>query len=93
MSVLVFPLNYLTFWPQNLFLMIGKTIQMFGLYIFSLDAKYREEFESVLPKMFKSGQLKYTEDITKGLEHAGEAILAQQEGRNSGKSVVIVAEE
>lgn len=72
--------------------MIGKTIQMYGLHVLALDSKYHREFEEVIPKLLKSRQLKYAEDITKGLEHAGDAILGQQQGIPIGKSLVLVAE-
>jgi NADPH-dependent curcumin reductase CurA len=58
-----------------------------------LNDKYSAEFDKVFPKLIKDGKIKYTEDITRGLENIGEAILAQQKGQNNGKSVVIVAEE
>lgn len=79
---------------QNLAKIIYTEIQIIGYLVFGkLEPVYREEFEANFPKLIKDGKIKYTEDITRGLEHAGEAILAQQEGRNTGKSVVIVAEE
>ena len=46
-----------------------------------------------MPKKLASGEIKYTEDITRGLENAGHAILDVQTGKNKGKSVVVVAEE
>jgi NADPH-dependent curcumin reductase CurA len=47
----------------------------------------------VFPKLIQDGKIEYTEEITRGLENMGEAILLQQQGKNKGKSVVVVADE
>lgn len=74
--------------------MILRQIHIHGLFVLGrLEKKYGEEFEEVFPKWIKEGKIKYLEDVKKGWESIGEAILEQQEGRNMGKSVVIVAEE
>ena len=41
--------------------------------------------------MVASGQIKYTEDRSTGLQSVGEAILSVQKGTNTGKKVIIVA--
>nr|GAT44612.1 predicted protein [Mycena chlorophos] len=46
-----------------------------------------------IPAKLATGEIKYIEDITRGLENAGEVILSVQKGRNMGKAVVIVADE
>ncbi|KAF8138686.1 NAD-P-binding protein [Boletus edulis] len=49
---------------------------------------------NVMTKEIKMyGFLVFKEELTKGLEGAGEAILAVQKGTNSGKSVVVVADQ
>ncbi len=58
-----------------------------------LDPKYLEEFYKTMPDLIARGELKYREDVTRGLEFAGEAILAVQLGKNKAKSVVVVADE
>jgi len=58
-----------------------------------LEPKYEEEFYKVIPPKLASGEIKYLEDVTKGLENAGHAILSVQAGTNKGKSVVWVADE
>lgn len=68
-------------------------ITIHGLYIFSLEEKHGEAFKAEIPRKVKSGEFKYLEDVTRGLENAGQAILAQQQGKNTGKSVVVVADE
>lgn len=78
---------------HNLSLMFARELRMFGFLHSPLHAKYVDAFMgSVVPKL-ASGEFKYTEDRTLGLEKAGEALLAVQKGTNKGKSVVIVADQ
>jgi NADPH-dependent curcumin reductase CurA len=57
------------------------------------DVFFVQEFrETILPKL-ASGQFKFTEDITKGLDKVGDVILALMKGTNTGKAIVVVAEE
>jgi NADPH-dependent curcumin reductase CurA len=42
--------------------------------------------------MTAKGEVKSLEDITRGLENDGEAIIAVQNGGNMGKSTVVLAE-
>lgn len=72
---------------------ISSQIKMYGFIVSSLTHKYEEAFYKEIPAKLASGELKYKEDVTKGLENAGEAILANQTGENFGKSVILVAEE
>ncbi|KDQ64391.1 hypothetical protein JAAARDRAFT_28018 [Jaapia argillacea MUCL 33604] len=78
---------------KNLMLIVGKAIKMCGFLVFQFQEKYIEEFYKVVPAKLASGEIKYTEDITRGLEKVGEAILAVQTGKNKAKSVIVVAEE
>ncbi|KAF9016221.1 NAD(P)-binding protein [Hymenopellis radicata] len=55
--------------------------------------KWNDEFYRVIPKKLASGEIKYKEEITKGLEGAGEAIRKIQAGENLAKSVIVVADE
>ncbi|KAJ7582223.1 hypothetical protein C8J56DRAFT_957260 [Mycena floridula] len=77
---------------KNIPLIIYKQVNLYGNFILGLEEKYHKEFEREMPPLVKNGTLKYLEDVTKGLEKSGEAILAQQKGANHGKSVVVVAE-
>ena len=80
---------------KNLRLIVGHQLQIFGLYVGNprLRAKYEAEFYREVPKLVSSGKLKYTEHITKGLENTGQAILDILTGGNTGKSIILVAEE
>jgi NADPH-dependent curcumin reductase CurA len=59
----------------------------------TLFPKYREEFYSTIPAKLASGEILYREAIYKGLEMAPQAMCDVQEGRNMGKTVVVVAAE
>ncbi|KAL6300893.1 NAD(P)-binding protein [Sparassis latifolia] len=78
---------------KNLGLIVGKELQISGFIVGSLYAKYEEQFHKEIPKGVASGEIKYSEDVTKGLENAGQAILDVQLGRNNGKKIIRVANE
>ncbi|KAK0189999.1 hypothetical protein F5146DRAFT_647302 [Armillaria mellea] len=78
---------------KNIFGIVSKRITINGFIEFDLTDKWKDEFYRVIPKKIASGQFKYAEDITTGLEHAGEAIRRIQTGQNIAKSVVLVAED
>ncbi|KAJ6488877.1 hypothetical protein C8R45DRAFT_993083 [Mycena sanguinolenta] len=78
---------------RNLNQLYGKSATMYGVLVFRLEAKYDKEFYEVIPPALASGELKYMEDVSRGLETVGDMILRVQEGRNTGKAVVVVAEE
>ncbi|KDQ64390.1 hypothetical protein JAAARDRAFT_75057 [Jaapia argillacea MUCL 33604] len=77
---------------KNISKVFTKSIKMSGFLVLEFMDKYLSEFYEVIPPKLASGELKYTEDITRGLENVGEAILAVQTGKNKGKSVIVVAE-
>lgn len=64
-----------------------------GLLVFDHHHKYGEEFYKIVPEKLANGELKYTEDATKGLENGGEAILEVQKGVNTAKKIIIVADD
>ena len=78
---------------KNLFEIIPKELHIHGILVMSLLPKYVQAFYSEIPARIASGELKYTEDLTEGLENGGQAILDVQSGKNKGKSVVRVARE
>ena len=59
----------------------------------SLESKYADEFFRTFPARVARGEIKYKEHRVDGLEHAGQAILDVQSGKNTGKMVVVVADE
>ncbi|KAJ4494987.1 hypothetical protein C8J55DRAFT_545909 [Lentinula edodes] len=55
--------------------------------------RYKQELYQVIPKKLASGEIEYTEDITRGLEKGGEAILEVQKGMNAAKKIIVVADD
>ncbi|KAJ3489541.1 hypothetical protein NLI96_g2070 [Meripilus lineatus] len=80
---------------KNLIQIVSRQIKLTGFLSFNpyLVGKYEEPFYEEIPKRLASGEIKYTEDLTHGLENAGKAILDVQTGKNVGKSVVIVSQD
>lgn len=66
-------------------------IKLYGFIVTSILPKYKDAFYAEVPMLIASGELKLKEDISKGLDSVGEAILAVQKGTNTGKSIVVVA--
>ncbi|KAJ7243069.1 hypothetical protein C8J57DRAFT_1367145 [Mycena rebaudengoi] len=78
---------------KNAMHILTKCMSVNGFLVGNLRPKYSKEFrETILPKL-ASGQFKFTEDITKGLDKVGDVILALMKGTNTGKAIVVVAEE
>ncbi|KAF8074670.1 NAD(P)-binding protein [Lyophyllum atratum] len=77
----------------NLWNICIKEIHLFGFMVSSLQEKHRSNFEETDSGDGCSWRFRYLEDVTEGLEHAGEAILAVQKGENMGKSVILVAND
>lgn len=71
----------------------ARELKVYGFLVRSLHPKHLSDFYNTVPKLLADGTIKYTEEITKGLEYAGHAILDVQTGKNKGKSVILVAEE
>jgi NADPH-dependent curcumin reductase CurA len=78
---------------QNIHLTWAKSLTISGILIFHLQDKYDEEFYATIPKAIAAGEIKYTEEVSRGLESVGDAILRVQQGKNVAKAVVVVAEE
>ncbi|KAF9266005.1 NAD(P)-binding protein [Marasmius fiardii PR-910] len=79
---------------RNLQMIIAKSLHIHGFLVSRLSTpELEDEFYSTIPKKVASGELKHREDITRGLENTGEALLDVLKGRNFGKKVVLVAEE
>ena len=78
---------------KNLMAIVRRSLSVFGFGVFNLEAKYKEQFFKELPPRVASGEVKYLEDRTHGLHLAGHALLNVQQGKNVGKSVVIVADD
>ncbi|KAF7321166.1 PKS-ER domain-containing protein [Mycena chlorophos] len=78
---------------KNPMLMVNKSLTFNGFMVRNLRAKHTESFfAEVVPKL-ADGTYKYTEDITPGLDKVGEVLLGVLKGTNTGKAVVVVADE
>lgn len=78
---------------RNLILVVGKRLKLQG---FIVSDKFKEpgflqEFYAKVPKWIANGEIKIKEDVTKGLEHAPEAIVGIFQGKNFGKAVIQIA--
>ncbi|KAI0300114.1 NAD(P)-binding protein [Multifurca ochricompacta] len=78
---------------KNQTAIIRKELSLNGFLVNNWLGEYGEAFYEEFPKLVKSGELKYEEDIVYGLEKVGEAILEVGKGLNRAKKVVIVANE
>ncbi|KAH9937947.1 hypothetical protein B0H21DRAFT_825392 [Amylocystis lapponica] len=78
---------------KNITSIVGKQLRISGFLVFALHHKYIERFYAEMPARVASGEIKYTEDVTEGLENAGKVILDVQTGKNKGKAVVGVAHD
>jgi NADPH-dependent curcumin reductase CurA len=74
-------------------MVVGKSLHIHGILVFRLESKYNPEFYATIPPKLASGEIKYSEEVTRGLDKVGDIILAVQTGANKAKAVVIVAEE
>ncbi|KAJ7624036.1 hypothetical protein DFH06DRAFT_1059193, partial [Mycena polygramma] len=71
----------------------AKGLHVHGVTMAHLPlARYLPEFYATVPAQLANGEIKYTEEITKGLENVGDVILAVQNGTSKAKAVVLVAE-
>ncbi|KAI0725917.1 NAD-P-binding protein [Fomitopsis betulina] len=77
---------------KNLMQIVGKELRVSGFIVDSLYHKYREPFLKEFPAAVAAGTIKYSEDVSRGLESVGEAIVAVQKGTNNGKKIVVVAD-
>ncbi|KAJ6587561.1 hypothetical protein DFH09DRAFT_1141355 [Mycena vulgaris] len=78
---------------KNIDQIFAKSLSLNGFLTFRLEQKYDAEFYATIPSALASGEIKYREDVTRGLETVGDSILRVQQGKNKGKAVVIVADE
>ncbi|KZT65249.1 NAD(P)-binding protein [Daedalea quercina L-15889] len=82
-----------TYAVKNLPLIVKKSLALHGLTVMDFHDKYAEQYYAEFPRMVREGMIRYTEDVSIGLESVGEAILDVQMGRNKGKKAIIVSQE
>ncbi|KAF9445125.1 NAD(P)-binding protein [Macrolepiota fuliginosa MF-IS2] len=77
---------------KNLMQVITKDITLRGFVFARSMPKYLEEFYATVPEKIAKGELKYTEDVSYGLDKVGDVILAVQKGTNKAKAIIHVAD-
>ncbi|THH07343.1 hypothetical protein EW146_g9348 [Bondarzewia mesenterica] len=78
---------------KNISQIFAKELSLNGFLYMTYAAKYKTQFFEEAPRWVREGKVKILEDVVRGLEQAGQAVLDVQKGRNKGKKVVLVAEE
>ncbi|EJD37236.1 alcohol dehydrogenase [Auricularia subglabra TFB-10046 SS5] len=75
--------------PQILF----RRLTVRGLGVIDHEAKHGDEFYATIPGMIARGELKYNETIVRSLDEAPQLFLDVQKGDNSGKAVIVLADD
>ena len=73
-----------------------QSLMIQGFIVFRVEERYPhllQEFYEKVPPLIASGEIKYKEDVTRGLDQVGDVILSVQKGMHKGKAVILVAEE
>ena len=78
---------------KNLQLLVWREVRASGFIVASLAPKHADTFFTTMPGRVARGEVRYRENVSRGLASAARAIEDVQRGRNFGKSVVIVADE
>lgn len=81
---------------KGLMNVVTQSLTMQGFIIFRMEESHPHllgEFDEKVPSLIASGELKYKEEITQGLEKVGDVILNVQKGMNKGKAVILVAKD
>ncbi|KAG5644331.1 putative secondary metabolism biosynthetic enzyme [Asterophora parasitica] len=78
---------------HNLEFVFSKSLSMNGFIVMNLFPKFHNEFYATIPAKVASGEIKYTEEVTSGLDKVGEVILSVQKGLNKAKAVIKVAND
>lgn len=77
--------------PRNLALVIGKRLRIQGMLVKD-HAGLQQQFVEEVSGWIRSGELKYRETVTEGIDHAVDAFLGMLRGENTGKAVVHLAD-
>ncbi|KAK7032713.1 NAD(P)-binding protein [Favolaschia claudopus] len=79
---------------KNFHLICDRSLHIHGVLMGHLPiAKYIGEFYATMLPKLASGEIKFREDVSHGLDKMGDVILAVQKGSNKAKAVVVVAED
>jgi NADPH-dependent curcumin reductase CurA len=73
--------------PRNLFLAVGKRLTLRGFIV--LD--HRDRMPDMIAEVgdwLREGEIRHTETVVKGIDHAVDAFLGMLRGENTGKMIV-----
>lgn len=79
--------------PQNYPHILFKSLTINGFIVSNLEAKHGAAFYADIPARVASGEIKYLEYTRCALERMGEVLLDVLTGSDTGKAVIIVADE
>jgi NADPH-dependent curcumin reductase CurA len=71
----------------------AKSLKLSGYIFWDLETQWGQVFKDTIPALVASGEIKYKEDVVRGLDKVGDAFLAVQKGTNKGKAVVLLSED
>jgi NADPH-dependent curcumin reductase CurA len=69
---------------------IARRLHIEGFLNFDFIEAYHDEFLRTTAPAVKSGQIRYREDVTQGLENASQAFIDMLVGKNFGKALIHV---
>ncbi|MCO5613620.1 hypothetical protein L7F22_067898 [Adiantum nelumboides] len=69
-----------------------RRLRIFGFIQKDLRMKYWDDFLNFMPKMLITNEIKFDTYDVQGLENSGKALMDTLEGKNTGKTVVLVSE-
>ncbi|KAK7458783.1 hypothetical protein VKT23_009788 [Stygiomarasmius scandens] len=76
---------------KNLPNIFTQHITLHGFRMAELEGKWKRDFNETVPEMLASGEIKYHENIVKGLDKAGDALLDLMAGNSMGKTIILVS--
>jgi NADPH-dependent curcumin reductase CurA len=78
--------------PATMREILSKSLTLRGYINYEFAAEHYFDFLKTVSAGIQSGNIRYREDVTEGLENAPIAFVAMLEGRNFGKALVRVAD-
>ncbi|CDZ97642.1 Predicted NAD-dependent oxidoreductase [Phaffia rhodozyma] len=77
---------------KNIMRIVSQELSVNGFIVSSHEAAYVKEFYENVPKTLATGEIKFEEDVYKGLKTVPQAIVDMLKGDNDGKVVISLAD-
>ncbi|KZV91805.1 alcohol dehydrogenase [Exidia glandulosa HHB12029] len=77
----------------NLATALWKRLTLRGFIVSDHEKQYADEFYATIPEKIAKGEFKYTETIVRSLDDAPQLVTDVQKGNNTGKAVIILADD